>query len=418
MAGQTISQKILARASGRPSVRPGEIVQASVDLAMSHDNALLVSKKFREIGVDRVWDADKIVIPFDHRTPAPTIEVADGHRQVRSFLQSQGINNFYDVGHGICHQVLPEEGHVKPGMLIVGTDSHTTTYGALGAFSTGIGATEMAGVWATGKIWLKVPETLRVQMEGRLPRRVYTKDLILRIIGDHGLEGADWRTLEFQGSLIDGLTADSRFTMANLSMEMGAKNAFLPVDAAALDWLARHAKGPFNPVTADEDAQYEKSFHYNVNDLEPQLACPHSVDNVHPVSSVAGKKVDQVFIGTCTNGRLEDFRQAAEILRGEKVARGTRVLMIPASRKVFLEAVKDGVVQDLTEAGVTVESPGCGPCLGAHQGVLAPGEVCVSTTNRNFRGRMGHVDSEVYLGSPATAAATALYGVITDPREA
>lgn len=418
MSGRTQSEKILARASGRANLRRGDIVEADIDLAMSHDNALLVSKKFREIGVPQVWDRSKIVVPFDHRSPAPTIEVADGHRQVRGFLKDQGITNFYDVGFGICHQVLPEQGHVKPGMLIVGTDSHTTTYGAFGAFSTGIGATEMAGVWATGRLWFRVPETIRMDLKGRLGRAVVTKDLILHIIGNRGLEGCDYKTVEFTGDLIPSLSADSRMTVANMSMEMGAKNAFLPVDEAALRWLEDHAEGPFTPVVADEDASYVQDLHYPVSDLEPQLACPHSIDNVKPVREVAGRHVDQVFIGTCTNGRLEDLRQAAEILEGETVHRDVRALVVPASRQVFLDAMAAGIIQALTEAGCTVESPGCGPCLGAHQGVLGPKEVAVSTTNRNFRGRMGHIESEVYLGSPATAAASALYGEITDPREA
>lgn len=417
MQGQTISQKILARNSGRTSVRAGEIVEANVDLAMSHDNALLVSRRFREIGVPRVWNPDRIVVPFDHRSPAPTIEVADGHRQVRLFLKEQAITNFYDVGFGICHQVLPEQGHVKPGMLIVGTDSHTTTYGAFGAFATGIGATEMAGVWATGKLWFRVPETIRMALEGRLRSRVVTKDLILHIIGNRGLEGCDYRTVEFTGGLVPTLSADSRMTVANMSMEMGAKNAFLPVDDAAFAWLDEHAEGPFEPIVADEDALYSQDVTFDVGDLEPQVACPHSIDNVKPVRDVAGRRVDQVFIGTCTNGRLEDLEQAAEILRGETVHREVRALIVPASRQVFADALKAGVIQTLTEAGCTVESPGCGPCLGAHQGVLGAREVAVSTTNRNFRGRMGHVDSEVYLASPATAAASALYGVLTDPRE-
>lgn len=418
MAGQTISQKILARNSGKSVVEPGEIVMADIDLAMSHDNALLVSRHFRQTGYEQVWDRDKIVVPFDHRSPAPTIQVADGHRQVRNFLKEQGIVNFYDVGFGICHQVLPEQGHVKPGMLIVGTDSHTTTYGAFGAFSTGIGATEMAGVWATGKLWFRVPRTIRMELTGRLRPHVVTKDVILNIIGDRGLEGCDWRTVEFHGDLIPTLSADSRLTVANLSMEMGAKNAFLPIDDAAMRWLETHAEPPFEPVEPDEDAAYEQELTYDVNDLPPQVACPHSVDNVKDVADVAGKHVDQVFIGTCTNGRLEDLRQAADILAGEQIHRDVRLLVIPASRQVFLDAMREGVVQSLTEAGATVESPGCGPCLGAHQGVLGPGEVCLSTTNRNFRGRMGHIESEVYLASPATAAATAIYGEITDPTEA
>lgn len=418
MQGRTISQKILARNSSKRAVSPGEIVEASVDLAMSHDNALLVSKKFKEIGVSRIWDPSRVVIPFDHRAPAPTIEVADGHAQVRQFIRQAGIKNFYDVGVGICHQVLPEKGHVKPGMLIVGTDSHTTTYGAFGAFATGIGATEMAGVWATGRLWFRVPETFKFTIRGPLPRHVYAKDLILHVIGQQTLAGCDYRAVEFYGSAIDALTADARMTIANLSMEMGAKVGLLPVDDAALAYLTNHAEGPFEPVVSDEDAVYEKEFDLDARHLEPQVACPHSVDNVKPITEVEGTPIDQVFIGTCTNGRYEDLQQAADVLRGERVHASTRLLVIPASRDVFLDCVKDGVIQTLTEAGATVESPGCGPCLGAHQGVLASGERCFSTTNRNFRGRMGHIDSQVFLGSPAAAAAAALYGEITDPRRA
>lgn len=383
---------------------------------MSHDNALLVSRRFREIGVPRIWDPEKVVIPFDHRTPAPTIEVADGHARVRQFIREAGIRHFYDVGVGICHQVLPEKGHIRPGMLVVGTDSHTTTYGAFGAFATGIGATEMASVWATGKLWFRVPETFKYTIEGPLPRHTYAKDLILHLVGKQGLAGCDYRAVEFCGSAIDALSADSRMTVANLSMEMGAKVGLLPVDERALDYLARHATGPFEPVVADPDGRYEKEFFVDARSLEPQVACPHSVDNVRPITEVEGVPIDQVFIGTCTNGRFEDFQAAADVLRGERIHARTRVLMIPASRDVFLECLREGIVEDLTEAGVTVESPGCGPCLGAHQGVLGAGERCFSTTNRNFRGRMGHVESEVYLGSPAAAAATALYGEITDPR--
>ncbi|MHB1261001.1 MAG: 3-isopropylmalate dehydratase large subunit [Thermoplasmatota archaeon] len=417
MPGATLSEQILARNSGQARVRPGQVVDAAVDLALSHDNSLLVSRQFRQIGLPRVWDPAKCVVTFDHRGPAATIEVADGHREVREFLKAQGITKFYDVGYGICHQVLPEEGLVRPGMVLVGTDSHTTTHGAFGAFSLGIGATEMAGVWATGRLWFRVPETVRIEMTGRLQRRVYTKDLILRLIGDHGLDGFDYRTVEFTGSLFDSLTVDSRMTIANLAMEMGAKNAFCPVDEAVLSWLKRTTPGPLDPIAPDPDAAYERRLAVDVSGLEPQVACPNAVDNVKPVHEVAGTRVDQVFIGTCTNGRLEDFQQAAEVLRGERIAPGIRVMAVPASQKVFLQALKDGTVQALTEAGVSFQTAGCGPCLGAHQGLLGKGEVCFSTTNRNFQGRMGHRDSQVYLGSPATAAATALYGVITDPRD-
>lgn len=418
MSGATLTEQILAAHSGHERVRPGEIVHADVDLALSHDNSLLVSRQFKQIGIPRVWDPKKMVVTFDHRGPAATIEVADGHREVREFLREQGVSNFYDVGYGICHQVLPEEGFVRPGMTLVGTDSHTTTHGAFGAFSLGIGATEMAGVWATGKLWFRVPETIRMELSGRLQRRVYTKDLILNLIGQNGLDGCDYRTVEFAGSLFDSLTVDSRMTMANLAMEMGAKNAFCPVDEAVLSWLERTTPGPLEPIAADPDAHYERQISLDVSALEPQVACPHAVDNVKPVSAVQGTAVDQVFIGTCTNGRLEDFQQAADILRGEQIAANVRVMAVPASRKVFLQALQDGTVQTLTEAGVSFQSAGCGPCLGAHQGLLAKKEVCFSTTNRNFQGRMGHRESQVYLGSPATAAATALYGVITDPREA
>ena len=421
MPGATLSEKILgAHADGGRGapVRPGQIVSADIDLALSHDNSLLVSRQFKAMGQTKVWDPSKCVVTFDHRGPAATIEVAEGHREVREFLRAQGITQFYDVGYGICHQVLPEEGFVRPGMTLVGTDSHTTTHGAFGAFALGIGATEMAGVWATGKLWFRVPETIKMELAGRLQRRVYTKDLILNLIGKNGLDGCDYRTVEFTGSLFDSLTVDSRMTMANLAMEMGAKNAFCPVDEAVLGWLERTTKGPLEPIAADLDARYERTVQLDVSALEPQVACPNAVDNVKAVGAVAGTKVDQVFIGTCTNGRLEDFQQAAELLRGEQVAPNVRVMAVPASRKVFLQALQDGTVQTLTEAGVSFQTAGCGPCLGAHQGLLGAKEVCFSTTNRNFQGRMGHRDSQVYLGSPATAAATALYGVITDPREA
>jgi 3-isopropylmalate dehydratase large subunit len=417
MPGATLSEQILARASGQARVRPGQVVDAAVDLALSHDNTLLVSRQFRQISLPRVWDPDRCVVTFDHRGPAATIEVADGHREVREFLRAQGITRFFDVGHGICHQVLPEEGLVRPGMVLVGTDSHTTTHGAFGAFALGIGATEMAGVWATGRLWFRVPETVRLELTGRLQPRVYTKDLILHLIGQNGLDGFDYRTVEFTGSLFDSLTVDSRMTIANLAMEMGAKNAFCPTDEALLSWLERTTPGPLEPIAPDPDAVYERREHVDVCALEPQVACPNSVDNVHPVSAVRGTKVDQVFIGTCTNGRLEDLQQAADLLRGERVAPSVRAMAVPASRKVFLQALQDGTVQALTEAGVSFQTAGCGPCLGAHQGLLGKGEVCFSTTNRNFQGRMGHRESKVYLGSPATAAATALYGEITDPRE-
>lgn len=413
--GQTLPERILADHAPGQDVRPGRIVQARIDLALSHDNTQLIRRRFEEAGLRRVWDPDRVVVTLDHRGPAPTIQVADGHADVRRFVREQGIRAFYDVGHGICHQVLPEEGHVRPGMTLVGTDSHTTTHGAFGAFATGIGATEMAAVWATGSLWFRVPPTLRIDMDGRLDPFVSSKDLVLHLVGRLGMDGAGGRAVEYGGSVFDHLTVDSRMTLCNLSMEMGAKVAFTPVDDAVRRWLEPRT-GPVEPVAADEDAEYEQILHVDATGLEPQVSCPHAVDNVKPVSEVAGTRVDQVFIGTCTNGRLEDLAAAADILRGERIAPGIRCFAVPASRNVFLEALEAGIVRDLTEAGVTFQSPGCGPCLGAHQGLLGAGEVCFSTTNRNFQGRMGHRDSSVYLGSPAVAAATALYGEIADPR--
>lgn len=413
----TISEKILARASGKSSVEAGEIVDANVDLAMSHDNAALVSDVFKQIGVEKVWNPDKIVIVLDHRTPANIIKAAEAHKNIRKFVRDQGIRNFYDVGEGICHQVLPERGYVKPGMLIVGTDSHTTTYGAFGAFSTGIGATEMACVWATGKLWLKVPETIKMVIRGKLQDMVTAKDLILYIIGEIGSDGADYKAIEFYGETVESLSVSSRMTISNQAMEAGAKAAIVPPDNRTLDYLKDRVKGKMKLVYADEDANYEDVLEFDISDLEPQVACPHAVDNVKPVSEVAGIEIDQAVLGSCTNGRLEDLEIAAKILKGRKVSSNVRMIVIPASREVYLEALKKGYIEIFLRAGATIINPGCGPCLGAHQGVLAGGERAITSTNRNFKGRMGSPDSEIYLASPATVAISAVKGKISDPRE-
>lgn len=412
MNGLTMAQRILADHAPGQDVTPGRIVEAQVDVALSHDNTQLIARRFREAGLTRVWDPDKLVVTLDHRGPAPTAQVAQGHADVRAFLREQGVQHFYDVGHGICHQVLAEEGHVAPGQVVVGTDSHTTTHGAFGAYATGIGATEMASVWADGKLWFKVPPTVRIGLEGQPQHRVVSKDIILNLIGRLGMDGCESMAVEFFGSTFDHLGVDSRMTLSNLSMEMGAEVAFCPVDQAVIDFLARG-----EVVAPDPDAEAVQGPILDVSDLGPQVARPHQVDNVCDVGDVAGTRVDQVFLGTCTNGRLRDLREAAELLDGETVAAGVRFLVTPASRRVFLEAVREGIVEALTLAGATFQSAGCGPCLGAHQGLLGGKEVCFSTTNRNFQGRMGDRTSSVYLGSPATAAATALYGEITDPRE-
>jgi len=391
----TVAEEILARASGTEEVKPGDIVNANVDYAMSHDNAALVIKKFKQIGKEKVWNNEKIVIILDHRTPANTIKTAEGHRSIREFVKEQGIKNFYDINRGICHQVMIEEGFASPGRLIVGTDSHTTSYGAVGAFSAGIGAT-VAAVWATGKIWLRVPESYKIVIEGELPEMVFSKDIILNVIKHLRSDGANYKACEFYGT-VENMSQSSKIVISNMSMEMGAKAAIFP--------------------SKEYDGPYEKEFEFDISDLPPQIACPHTVDNVRDIGEVEGKKINQAVLGSCTNGRLEDLRIAASIIEGRKVAEGVRMLVFPASINVYKDALKEGLIETFVEAGALVLNPGCGPCLGAHEGILAAGEVAIASTNRNFRGRMGSRDSEVYLASPATVAASALKGEIADPRK-
>lgn len=414
--GKTISEKILRRASSEPEVEPGDIVEANVDVAMSHDNAALVSKHFRTIGVEKVWDPEKIVILLDHRVPANTAQTAAGHKAIREFVKEQNLPNYYDMNAGICHQILPEKGHVRPGELIVGTDSHTTTHGAFGAFSTGIGATEMSTVWATGSLWLRVPDTIRITVTGSLQEGIYSKDVILNIIGTLGADYADYKAVEFYGDTISDLSVASRMVISNQAMEMGAKVAIIPPDEKTIEYIKGVTDVPFTPVLADEDAEYSDQKEFDITGLEPQIACPHSPANVKNISEIAGLPVDQAFLGSCTNGRMEDLKVAADIMRGKKVAYGTRMIIIPASWEIYSEAMKEGLLKDFMDAGATICNPGCGPCLGAHQGILADGEKAISSSNRNFKGRMGSTESEVYLSSPAVVAASALKGEITDPR--
>jgi len=411
----TIVEKILAKASGKRKVISNEIVMARVDVAMSHENADVVLKSFLEIGVKKVWDPEKIVILFDHRIPAESEKTATTHKRIREFVKEQGIKNFYDLKEGICHQILPEFGHCRPGEVLVGTDSHTTTHGAFGTFATGIGGTEMAGVWATGELWLKVPESFKIFVKGDFKKYVSAKDLILYIIGQLKADGADYKSVEFCGPAISNMSISSRMVLTNLSMEMGAKNAFILPDEKTIEFVKNRTDKPFEVILPDKDADYVQTLEFDVNDLQPQIACPHSVDNVKPVKDVAGLKVHQVLIGSCTNGRLEDLKVAAEILEGKKVHPDVRLLVIPASRRVYLEALKAGYIEIFIKTGALVLNPGCGPCLGAHQGLLASGEVCLSTTNRNFKGRMGSPESFIYLASPATAAISAVKGEITEP---
>jgi homoaconitate hydratase family protein len=408
--GQTFSEKVLG-------AKAGEIVTVSPDYILSHDNSAAIIKEFRKLGIAKVKNADKIVIVLDHVVPASSEKYAQNHKDIREFVQEQHISHFFDVQHGICHQVFFENGFALPGKLILGADSHTPSYGALGAFSAGIGRSEAASVWATDEIWLKVPETIRIELSGKLPAMVFAKDVILKIIGEEGADRANYKAVEFAGPAARDLSLASRLVMANMAAEMGAKNGYFFPDEKALTWLREKARSEFHVMASDPDAVYEAVLTYDISSIEPQVACPHTVDNVHGVTEVEGMPFQQAIIGTCTNGRTEDLKVAAEILRGKKIPSGIRVLVIPASQKEYLQAMKEGDLEILVEAGCLVLNPGCGPCLGAHQGILAPGEVAVSTANRNFRGRMGSRDSAIYLASPATVAASALEGRITDPRK-
>lgn len=409
----TISQKILSRASGYDGMaEPGEIVEAEIDYAMSHDGtSVLAIRSFREMGSEKVWDPDRVVVPYDHIVPANNETAADLQREVRNWAREQNISHFFDCGTGVCHQVFPEQGFALPGTLLVGADSHSCTYGAFGAFGTGVGATDMAEIYSAGRLWFRVPETIGIKVEGRLAPFVSAKDIALQVIGDLGADGATYKAVEYIGPAIEGLSISGRMTLCNLGVEMGAKAAIVPPDEKTDEWLRGRARQPYTQVFSDPDS-YQQQYDYDIAELEPQVAAPFRVDNVRPVSELAGLKIDQAFIGTCTNGRLEDLEAAAGILKGKRVR--ARTLVIPASREVLLDALKRGIIQTLVEAGAMIGPPGCGPCLGAHMGVLAEGEVCVSSSNRNFPGRMGK-GGLVYLASPATVAASALQGRLAVP---
>ena len=422
----TMAEKILARATGRTSVKAGEVVEPAVDLAMSHENAALVLHQFNEIfegtgHQPQVWDPSKIAIIFDHRVPAESSKTATNQKRIREFVAAQKIAKFHDVRSdrgGICHQILPENGYVMPGAVVVGTDSHTTTHGALGAFAFGIGATEMAAVWTLGRaLNIEVPETIKVQVEGDLPDWVTAKDLILHIIGRLSAEGANFRVLEFHGSSIRRMPTSGRLTLCNMAVEAGATAGIVPPDDETLRYLRTVAgvTGWIEMTAPDPDAIYAETISIDVTNLASQIAKPHTVDNVVPVSEVEGLAVQQVVIGSCTNGRLDDLALAAEILRGNKVADSVRMLIFPASWRIWRESLDRGILADLVDAGAVVMNPGCGCCLGVHQGALGDGEVALSTTNRNFKGRMGNPNASVYLCSPAVAAASALTGRISRP---
>jgi 3-isopropylmalate/(R)-2-methylmalate dehydratase large subunit len=416
-----ITEKILAKASEKNTVHPGEIVDTNVDMIMVHDlTGPLAVEAFKKIGTPKVWDNKKVVVILDHQIPAESVTAAELHRTMRKFARDQQLQ-IYDIGKGgICHQVMPEKGHVLPGTVIVGADSHTCTYGAFGAFATGIGSTEAAAVFATGKIWLKVPEAIRINVDGQFQRYVTPKDLILHVIGKLGAGGAIYKSAEFRGPTIRAMSIAGRMTLCNMTVEMGAKNGIVEPDETTRKFLeGRTTKmlPPFESLISDPDAAYEKTVDIDVTDLTPQIAYPSSVDNVKPASEMSNVQIDQAFIGSCTNGRIEDLRLAAEIMKGKQVKDGVRTLIIPASQEVYMQALKEDLIEVFTDSGALVCGSTCGPCLGGHMGLLAPGETCVSTSNRNFIGRMGSKEANVYLASPATVATSALTGKITNPQE-
>lgn len=414
----TIAEKILARAAGKEEVKPGEYLIAKIDLLMAHIAAARIAARFLGFPkkVRKVFDTEKIVVLEDHFVPAPTVFAANAQKLIRDWAIKQELKYFYDVKAGICHQILPEKGHVRPGMLIVGTDSHTTTYGAYNAAGTGIGDTDGTVAAALGELWFKVPETIRFVLDGKMPKYVMSKDIILKFAGDYKADVACYKSIEFVGKVADDMSLSSRATMSNFSMELGAKFAFTPPDNKIVEFLKGRTDKPYELVKTDEKATIEKTYELNVSDLEPQVACPHTVDNVKPVSELKDVQVDQAFVGSCTNGRLEDIKIAAEILKGRKVNKTTRLLIIPATYEVFKAAMKEGYIETLIDADAIICNPNCGPCFGAHMGMLAPKENCISASNRNFKGRMGDETAGIFLASPAVVAASAITGVITDPR--
>ena len=412
---RTLIEEILSRKAGQP-VQAGEIVLVDVDYIMSHDNTTpLAIKAFREIGKP-IHDKSKIVLHFDHAYPAPNLLAAQNHKNILDFVREQDLP--YLFKQGVCHQVMIEEGFVTPSAVIIGADSHSNTYGALGAFGTGLGSTEIGVAWVTGKAWFKVPETIRVELHGQAPPGMYAKDVMIYLAGLLGMDGATYRSVEFGGDYIASLPMHERIIFANMSTEIGAKCGLIAADQTTVDYLENHtpAEGPFDLIQPDSP-RYERVLEVDVSDLEPQVACHPDVDNAHPLEEVAGLPIHQVYIGTCTNARYADLEVAAEILKGQQVNRFTRVIVTPASNRIYQQALQNGLIEIFMQAGCTVTQPGCGACIGRHGGILAPGERALTTMNRNFIGRMGSPEAEIYLASPATAAASALTGVITDPRK-
>ena len=408
-------EKLLAEKAGKETVSAGEIVNCDVDIAGINDLYLQTVRSFFEMGGDEVFDADKIVIFFDHYAPCATITQAENHKQFREFCFSQGIEKLMDIDQGVCHQVLADKGLVHPGEIVVVTDSHTTTHGAFGAFGTGVGATDLATIMITGKLWFMVPEIFRVHLIGKLAPGVFAKDVILHIIGDLGADYGVYKAVEFTGPALAELSVSERMCLCNMSTEMGCKASYIQPDAVTMEFLKKNVIRPYKIYETDEDYSYAAELTYDVSAIRPQVAAPSSVDNVFPLEKYAGTSIDEAYLGSCTGGRLEDLAVAARILKGSHLPKTTRMIVVPASKKVMEDAISLGYIQELMSAGATITAPGCAACLGVHQGMLAGGEVCISSTNRNFPGRMGHVDGKIFLASPAAVAASAREGRITDP---
>ena len=418
--GATLAEKILARAAGLERVLPGQIVEGRVDLAMMHEQGAQTVGPFHQMGAEAVWDPDRVVIAIDHWVPASTEGAAVLHRILRKFAAETGLPHFYDVGrHGICHQILAENGWVVPGDLAVGTDSHTNMLGAMGAVATGVGPTEMAAVLALGRLWLKVPSTVRIEVNGTLGTGVTAKDLVLRLLGEVRTTGATYRAVEFGGSTVDRLSMPERFTICNMTTEMGAKTGMVAPDGTTTDYLASIAKHPMHPMRPDDDAAYERTISVNVDGMPPMVACPYSPDNVRPLPEVAREhvRIDQAFLGSCTNARIEDLREGAALMKGHKVASGVRFIVSPASTPIYEQCLREGLIEVFTEAGAVFTNSSCSACFGGNMGILAPDETCASSSNRNFPGRMGAKEARIYLMSPAAVVASAIRGEVADPRE-
>jgi homoaconitate hydratase family protein len=413
--GQTFAQKVLAQKAGYPAVQPEQIVEVKPDVVLSHDNTAAIIKFFKQIGAAKVFDPDMLAVVLDHAAPPPSTQHAENHRRTRAFVYQQGLQHFYDVGRGVCHQVLVEEGLALPGEVVLGADSHTTHAGVMGAFGAGLGRSEIASIWAVGRVWLMVPKSLKIVVHGQFSAHVHSKDLALKVIGDLGADGALYRSVEWHGETIQRLSLDQRAVLPNIAAEMGAKNSYIPPDDTVFEYLKDRAKRPFQPLYPDPDAPYDSVVEYEAESIEPMVACPHAVDHVKPLAELKGTCIDQAFLGTCTNGRLEDIAIAAEILRGRRVHPRVRMIVVPASSQILRHALRAGYVDTLVGAGAVLGSPSCGPCTGNAPGVPARGDVVVSTANRNFKGRMGTRESDIYLAAPAVAAASAVAGALAHP---